>query len=131
MCPSSLTSGVCLTTNCPLRHVSGTKMPLKENGDKSISKQTDQRKSKSASCKDTNTKKSTEQTDFLDAIRLLKIEMMEAMEVKLATLLTHHTTAPATHGSRPQLGYHSRSQQSELPALAPDVPNVDISPESS
>ena len=108
MCPSSLTSGECLTTNCSLRHVAGTKMPLKEQTYKSdrypMNSKRDQSKKQSTQSESMKSTQKNSQNpdsvDFLDAIRLLKTEMMEAMDLKLAQLLS--TQKPAPNTSIPQ-----------------------------
>lgn len=112
MCPSSLSRGECITTNCTMRHVTGTKMlhknveqdhrsRTKPNTTKKI---TDATTKKPQSSKSSNTADNLTSSDFLESLRLLKIEMMEAMDVKLATLMSTQTamqTTPHIPQSRP------------------------------
>ena len=102
MCHSSLTKGVCLTSNCNLRHVSGTQMPLKDTTDQpsSGSKQTE--KSSTVNANSRTASEENKSTDFLDSLRLLKIELMEAMDVKLATLLSTQTATHSSPAPQPQ-----------------------------
>ena len=108
MCPSSLSKGVCLTTDCVLRHVSGTKMPLKEQNHHSqdASKHKNSERSENKKPKGSSSKGNAP-ADFLEAIKLLKVELMEAMEIKLEARLSNQAatqprpTIPAGTKSQP------------------------------
>ena len=79
MCPQSLSAGECLTTDCKLRHIIGTRRTTSRQA-KRDGNQVSQHK-KSRSNDDAN-------ADFLDAIKSLKKEIMEAMDAKIATITT-------------------------------------------
>ena len=85
MCHTSLTKGVCYDTNCQSRHVNGTKrtkMDEKNGG---------QLRNHSSS-KDPTTKipgnRKTESGDFLGVLHTLKVEMLEAMDTKIAQYMS-------------------------------------------
>ena len=100
MCPSSLSKGECITTNCTLRHVTGTKMPFNDTEHRKTSKpgKLPPRSKKSERVRNDNPSKHLTSSDFLESLRLLKLEMMEAMDVKLATLISTQT---ATQNTQP------------------------------
>ena len=103
MCPSSLSKGECITTNCRLQHVRGTKFPMKESPQNSGSEapnqahqnRRDKKQDPKKSTKRTDTPASSppSSNDFLESLRLLKLEMMEAMDLKLATIISTQTAA--------------------------------------
>ena len=74
MCSSSMTKGECLDASCKLWHVAGTRKSAKTtSGDqKPKKKSADNQASKNVS------------NDFLDLLQKWKLEMMEAMDTKLA-----------------------------------------------
>ena len=95
MCHTSLTRGVCYETNCQLRHVMGTKRePSVINDVGHRSNKTDTR--------NTTFKKSENKTsdseDFLGVLHRLKVDMLEAMDTKIAQYISAQTP-PSTIGS--------------------------------
>ena len=111
MCASSLSKGVCLTTNCTLRHVSGTKMPLKDSSDQQTNGRTKQHE-KPAHRKAPAEKvfQGTTPADFLELFRLLKGEIMEAMDVKLESRLSNQTATHSNLTSQPRPVMTSRTK---------------------
>jgi hypothetical protein len=88
MCPSSIRKGECYNTNCGLKHVAGTK--------RTPANQTDV---VTGAADAVNNQANTTLTgsDFLDALRLLKAEMLEAMDMKLALMISSQNTAAHAH----------------------------------
>ena len=85
MCHTSLTKGVCYDTNCQSRHVNGTKRTKLDE------KIVDQMRLNKGS-KDTATKKPGNRTkdsgDFLGVLHTLKVELLEAMDTKIAQYMS-------------------------------------------
>ncbi len=83
MCPTSLTKGECYTPECKLRHVEGTKR-IQQDAPKDSAEKAG--KSKQNTAAHSETKPSTKPVDFLEALTLLKQEMLAEMDKKLAIL---------------------------------------------
>ena len=109
MCPSSLSKGECITTNCNLQHVRGTKFPMKRSTENigqnapTQSKQRDKKEDPKKSSKKTDSQASSPPStnDFLESLRLLKLEMMEAMDLKLATIISTQRAGPTPTLAKP------------------------------
>ena len=89
MCHTSFTKGECFNNNCQSRHVNGTKriqMDEKIVGQIRMNKDS----------KDTTTKKAGKRTtdsgDFLGVLHTLKVEMLEAMDTKIAQYMSVQTS---------------------------------------
>ena len=82
MCPTSITKGECYNGDCKLRHVSGTK----RKQDSTTANETAKSKTQIHDQTQKSKEKGSGQDSFLDALRLLKEEMLEAMDKKLASL---------------------------------------------
>ena len=107
MCPTSITNAKCYDKYCKLKHVKGTKWKQNEI------KHSDPPK------RPTNSNvgmpeeyvkrdKTVEQTNFLEVIRLLKAEILESMDIKLAMFMAQQQSY-----QKPQYQY----QQIYLPNL--------------
>ena len=79
MCPQSLSAGECLTTDCKLRHIIGTQRTTSRQANRDGNQVSQKKKSRS---------NDNANADFLDAIKSLKKEIMEAMDAKIATITT-------------------------------------------
>ena len=108
MCPSSITKLECFDDKCIFCHVKGTKRKKHINETKFPKKAPDHTTSSSSSSKTSSTPKTTmsntqqattthdksaaveimDKASFLEIIRLLKEELKEAMDVKIATALS-------------------------------------------
>ena len=85
MCSNSITTGECYKSNCPYVHVKGTKR--KRGGETNIQHSIDH-------VNDKNTQNSIfkdHSKDFLDLLHNFKIEIMEAMDMKIAKMLSIQT----------------------------------------
>lgn len=82
MCPSSIRKGECYSTSCRLKHVVGTKRTL-----------SNQDGGTPTEAVNSQTNKTEASSDFLEALRLLKAEMLEAMDLKLAMIISSQTSA--------------------------------------
>ena len=84
MCSTSLTKGVCDNRVCTLKHVKGTKFSHNNNNSNIPSMRNVENKTGSNQhdeiCKQ-------ESSNFLDVIRLLKTELLEAMDRKISSVL--------------------------------------------
>ena len=89
MCATSMSKGICFNVDCKVSHVSGTKRSPTDQ----YSNQGSAKSSKSS--KDSTNKNNVMPKDFLDALRFLREEIMEAMDQKLAILLSNQTHASA------------------------------------
>ena len=106
MCHSSLSRGECTSNDCTLRHVHGTKknykdedlsqMPVRGPSLPAIPTKNSQRN------RNSNQSDILKHSDFLEQLRLLKLEMIEAMDIKIATLMSTQTASQDT-GQRQQL----------------------------
>ena len=104
MCHTSLTRGYCYEADCKLRHVTGTKR------EPSVINNVSQKRHKTdISNNDTNKtgKKANDQGDFLGVLHRLKVDMLEAMDTKIAQYISAQTTAPTagnyTHTATPMM----------------------------
>ena len=90
-----MSKGICFNVDCKLSHVSGTKRSPTEQ----YSNQGSAKNSKSSKNKNKEMPK-----DFLDALRFLREEIMEAMDNKLAIMLSNqnYTSTVMPPGSRMQ-----------------------------
>ena len=85
MCNASLTKGLCNETNCNLRHVTGTRKNNPENNNGGLERyKKDTRNIKPKQMGN----KSSDSTSFLDVIQQLKVDMMEAMDTKIAQYIS-------------------------------------------
>ena len=91
MCHTLLTRGYCYENDCKLRHVNGTKR--EPSG---INNASQNRQKPDIGSKKTNEmeKKSDEQGDFLGVLHRLKVDMLEAMDTKIAQYISAQSTAP-------------------------------------
>ena len=102
-----MSKGICFNVDCKLSHVAGTKRSQTEQ----YSNQG--RVKNPTSSKDTTNKNNGTPKDFLDALRLLREEIMEAMDQKLEILLsnqTHATTVRPPGLSMQPPGQHAAMQ---------------------
>ena len=91
MCHTSLTKGFCYDTNCQMRHVTGTKRePMEENNTGQKKHKDDTRDSTAKQ----SGKKSSDSEDFLGVLHRLKVDMLEAMDTKIAQYISAQTPAP-------------------------------------
>ena len=97
MCATSMSKGICFNVDCKLSHVSGTKRSPTEQ----YSNQGSAKYSKSS--KDTTNKNNGMPKDFLEALRFLREEIMEAMDQKLAILLSNQTHASTVRPPGPSM----------------------------
>ena len=107
MCATSMSKGICFNVDCQLSHVAGTKRSQTEQYSNQGSAKNP------TSSKDTTNKNNGTPKDFLDALRLLREEIMEAMDQKLAILLsnqTHATTVRPPGLSMQPPGQHAAMQ---------------------
>ena len=93
MCHDSLTKGQCYNTDCKSKHVTGTKREQPE--EKVVGKERQKKDSRDTIPK--KLKNGTSDTgDFLGVLHCLKVEMLEAMDIKLAQYISAQTPAPTT-----------------------------------
>ena len=104
MCSTSITRGECFKQECKYVHIKGTK----RKKDVSNIVKNAKHKTSPASNKGSNVNKNTE-NNFLEALQNLKKEMMEAIDIKLATILSMIPT---------------KSLQPPLTSLQPALPSV-------
>lgn len=93
MCPSSIGKGECTNMDCKLRHVTGTKRHKESVANTGIDevKEGEKRKEK----RNPQKLPSVQQpTTFLEALRLLKEEMLDAMDQKLAGIKLQTSQSP-------------------------------------
>ena len=84
MCPTSIRKGECFNESCRLKHVIGTKRIPREQPD--------------SETESPETPSNTQaNSDFLDALRLLKAEMLEAVETRRALLVSSQSPAAQSH----------------------------------
>lgn len=99
MCPTSIKRGECFKEDCKLKHVAGTKRtpPKNEN------------------VKDGQTQEKS--ADFLEELRLFKAQMMEAMELKFAMMISQQTASlPApSHPPAAAAPYISKGPSTQVP----------------
>ena len=89
MCHTSLTKGSCYNTNCLLKHVTGTKRDhLDDNkGHKRETRATAFKKHEN---------KTSDPKDFWGVLHRLKVDMLEAMDTKIAQYISAQTPAATT-----------------------------------
>ena len=111
MCHTSLTRGYCYEGECKLRHVSGTKRDL--SGTNNISQKKHKTEIRNNETNKT-VKKSNEQGDFLGVLHRLKVDMLEAMDTKIAQYISAQTTVPTagnyTHTASPRISLAQPAQ---------------------
>lgn len=103
MCPQSLSAGECLTLDCRLRHVAGTKRDTTKGRARQAAGHHDrhrehQHRSQGAT-QDSQRRhkpKSTDQVDFLELLNAMRTEIMAAMENKMTHLSQLINTAQQT-----------------------------------
>ena len=82
MCFNSIQKSKCVDTECTLMHIRGTwKKPAK-------SPKNDAQQSHHAVDEQTTSNKTESSDSFLEMVRLLEVKLMEAMDLKIATLLS-------------------------------------------
>ena len=85
MCNASLTKGLCYETNCNLRHVAGTRKNKPEDNNEGLGRyKKDTRNTKPKQMEN----RSGDSRSFLDVIQQLKVDMMEAMDTKIAQYIS-------------------------------------------
>ena len=90
MCHTSLTKGYCYEADCQLRHVTGTKRePSAINNVGQKKHKTDNRNNVNK-----NENKSSDSGDFLGVLHRLKVDMLEAMDTKIAQYISAQTPTP-------------------------------------
>ena len=87
MCPASMTKGECTDSSCKLWHVSGTRKSIKTKTVTPSNQMGAKRQ------KDNQTSSTEIPNDFLGLLQRWKIEMMEAMDTKLAMALKQPTAS--------------------------------------
>ena len=85
MCHTSLTKGVCYDTNCQARHVNGTKRTKMD--EKIVGQLRNHTGSKDPTTKKPGNRKN-DSGDFLGVLHTLKVEMLEAMDTKIAQYMS-------------------------------------------
>ena len=85
MCHTSLTKGVCYDTNCQSRHVNGTQRAKLD--EKFVGQMRNNTGSKDPTTKKPGNRKS-DTGDFLGVLHTLKVEMLEAMDTKIAQYIS-------------------------------------------
>lgn len=95
MCPQSLAAGECLTTDCKLRHIIGTR--------RSTSRQTQHEGNLRNQQHRIPTSNENSDVDFLDVVRSMKKEIMEAMDAKIAMITTQLQTTSAPTAPMPAM----------------------------
>lgn len=86
MCQSSLTKGECFNSSCNLKHVKGTKFK-KDDESKNPSTPPD-KNVKNGNTQGKQSSSSADKTDFLEVVRLLKEQLLEEMDIKIASALS-------------------------------------------
>ena len=92
MCHTSLTKAICFNTDCKLRHVPGTK---REPSDENTGQKTTQKDTRDTGFKQP-VNKTNDTVDFLGVLHRLKVDMLEAMDTKIAQYISAQTQAPTT-----------------------------------
>ena len=117
MCPTSISKLECFDSKCKIRHVKGTKRKReKEKEEEKEKKQKNKNDEKSEKSQEPN------ENDFLGALRQLKTELLEAMDMKLAVTLSQlHQSRTAVH--TPQFLQPPPMMQNTLPYFQPNVPS--------
>ena len=112
MCPTSISKLECFDNKCKLRHVKGTKRKREKEKEQRNKKDGHSQKPQNPS-----------ENDFLGALRQLKIELLEAMDMKLAVTLSqfHQSQTAAAHP--PQFLQPPPMMQSTLPYFQPNIPS--------
>ena len=85
MCHTSLIKGICYDTNCQSRHVNGTQRTKLD--EKTVGQMRKNTGSKDPTTKKTGNRKS-DPGDFLGVLHTLKVEMLEAMDTKIAQYIS-------------------------------------------
>ena len=104
--------GICFNVDCKLSHVSGTKRSPTEQ----YSNQGSAKYSKSS--KDTTNKNNGMPKDFLEALRFLREEIMEAMDQKLAILYQTHASTVRPPGPSMQPPEQHAAMQAGTPLMS-------------
>ena len=113
MCPTSISKLECFDSKCKLRHVKGTKRKREKEKEKKQRNKNDEKSEKN---------QESSENDFLGALRQLKTELLEAMDMKLAITLSRlHQSQTAVH--TPQFLQPPPMMQSTLPYFQPNVPS--------
>ena len=113
MCPSSISKKECFNHGCHLTHIKGTtRKPKKTILEKDSNKQ-DQKQTNKPTIQVENVELK-EPGSFLELARLIKEELMEAMDQKIALAITQH---PQLH--QPRLGLQQQNQMQQQPVLVP------------
>ena len=114
MCPTSINKLECFDEKCRLRHVRGTK----REKEKEKKKEEKGLKSQTEEVPDDSSSSLQGQNDFLGALRQLKTELLEAMDMKLAmTLSQTHYAQPTMQGQYPQ-----NQMMNIVPSMIQQVP---------
>ena len=97
MCHTSLTRGYCYEADCQSRHVTGTKREL------SVTNNTGQKRQKDTRNNTTNKtdkadNKTSDSGDFLGVLHRLKVDMLEAMDTKIAQYISAQSSTPTPTG---------------------------------
>ena len=107
MCSSSVRKGECYNSSCHLKHVAGTKRTPDGQDDSRTNPQVNPQANPQS-------KNPQGSADFLDALRLLKAELLEAMDMKLALMAS--TQIPAAQSQTTQA---SHNNSNIVPCTAP------------
>ena len=93
MCNASLTKGLCNETNCNLRHVAGTRRNIPEEKNEGLGRH----KKDTGNIKPKQMEnRSSDSRSFLDVIQQLKVDMMEAMDTKIAQYISTQPPGSST-----------------------------------
>ena len=129
MCHSSLTKGVCYQEDFRLKHVNGTQRSPTARPETGPKRRQERRKGNQTTEQPRHaqgTSIPSTPNDFLDAIRLLKQEMMEAIDLKLAMAISQEAQRPARSTVQPvvtsQMPMNHGGVLPQGNAMAPGMP---------
>ena len=114
MCPTSINKLECFDSKCRLRHVRGTKREKEKEKKKITTKPKDQ----TEEIPDNGAASLQGQNSFLGALRQLKTELLEAMDMKLAMTLSQTLSQPTLQGHYPQM---NPQMKNSVPNSAPPM----------
>ena len=98
MCHTSLTRGYCYEADCQSRHVTGTKRELSVTNNTGQKRQKDDTRNNTTNKPDKADNKTSDSGDFLGVLHRLKVDMLEAMDTKIAQYISAQSSTPTPTG---------------------------------
>jgi len=113
MCIDSLRKGQCLSQNCRFRHIKGTTRHAIDGQAKVTQEKKDTVPHSTPQPEGTESSNHTTSGNFLDALRLLKAELLEEMDKRIKTVVAQTIVQQPTNNYAPQQQMYIKQPQQE------------------